>query len=313
MTDGILYTQESSTFWDAYLKGRPAVPDSFWARIFLYHAEHSGKFDSVCDLGSGVGIHSPKLAARFPHVILCDPGQGNIDLARETLLSPAAVIAGTTQFDFLVCTAEKSSLPDASLDMVFMANAIHFTDPDLALRNIARQLKPGGTFVAAQFGLAYFEDAGIQAVFRQILEHSWVKLAEALVSENNTSMNLASLREIQDSAYDSIKLPPEFYESGIQRVKLNMHGRYKPFRMSDFGSDTLSKLGSHDECVDVDDTDWKFDMDLQGVKDQWSSIPFRNYDEEYMTKCWRDLEAAAPNGRYKGAWPVSIVLATRNK
>jgi ubiquinone/menaquinone biosynthesis C-methylase UbiE len=312
MTDSNIYTQVSTTFWKAYLKGRPSVPESFWARIFQYHTEHAGNFETVCDLGAGNGIHSPKLARRFSHVILCDPGQANIDLAREALL-PLAVSGGsTTTYDFHVNTAENSTLPDASLDMVFMANALHYTDPELALHNIARQLKPGGTFVAAAFGVPYFEDAGIRAVYRRMSEHAFHRINETFKDGSNKSMNMPRILEMQDSAYDSVVLPPELFEGNIQRVKLNFQGRHKPFHMTGFEEPVSpSRLGSEDERIEVEDTDWYLDMDLQGVKDFFSSFPVGNDDKEFIAQCWQDLEAAAPNGRYKGAWPVSIVLATR--
>ena len=46
-----LYSGESNC-WAEYQKGRPEVPESFYERIFNYHAEHGGQFGIAHDTGA---------------------------------------------------------------------------------------------------------------------------------------------------------------------------------------------------------------------------------------------------------------------
>ncbi len=43
MADNV-YAEAPGSFWDKYIKGRPQTPQSFWNRIFDYHATDSGHF-----------------------------------------------------------------------------------------------------------------------------------------------------------------------------------------------------------------------------------------------------------------------------
>ena len=45
---------------------------------------------------------------------------------------------------------------------------MHFTQQDIAISAIARQLKAGGTFACATFGPARFEDARLQDLWQRI-------------------------------------------------------------------------------------------------------------------------------------------------
>ena len=79
-----IYAQDEN-FWKLYLQGRPQVPDSFFDRIFQYHADHGGRFDTVHDAGAGAAVHSARLAARFDNVIVTDKSLVNIRAAKAKL------------------------------------------------------------------------------------------------------------------------------------------------------------------------------------------------------------------------------------
>ena len=84
----------------------------------------------VLDLAAGTGRLTHELALRFDHVVAVEPND-----AMRSLIEDGEVLAGT---------AEEIPLADASVDAVFVGEAFHWFDPELAIPEIARVLRPGG-------------------------------------------------------------------------------------------------------------------------------------------------------------------------
>src|SRR5262245_27923431 len=92
----------------------------------------------VVDLGAGTGIFSRVLAAAGHDVIAVEPDTLMRD--RHLAVSPhITAVAGS---------AEYIPLPDGSVDAVVAAQAYHWFDRQRAHPEIARVLRPGGTFGA---------------------------------------------------------------------------------------------------------------------------------------------------------------------
>jgi SAM-dependent methyltransferase len=90
---------------------------------------------SVLDLGAGTGLLTRQLADRVGDVVAVEPDAR----MREVLAGScprATVLDGT---------AEQIPLPDARVDAVTISAAWHWMDPAVALPEIARVLRPGGT------------------------------------------------------------------------------------------------------------------------------------------------------------------------
>lgn len=95
---------------------------------------------SVADIGSGTGIFSRLLAPRVARVFAVEP---NADM-RQTALKSDAAFANIKQ---VTGSAEQTTLPDRSQDLVCAAQAFHWFDRPQAMREFARILKPGGSIV----------------------------------------------------------------------------------------------------------------------------------------------------------------------
>ena len=84
----------------------------------------------VLDLAAGTGRLTSELARRFAHVVAVEPND-----AMRALIADGEVLAGT---------AEAIPLGDASFDAVFVGEAFHWFDPERAITEIARVLRPRG-------------------------------------------------------------------------------------------------------------------------------------------------------------------------
>jgi SAM-dependent methyltransferase len=108
----------------SYEKGRPSYPDE--AIGFLMDKLALQPFMTIADIGAGTGILTRKLSARFKSVIPLEPNS-----EMRALLGSVAVNG----------TAEKTTLPDESLDAIFAAQAFHWFDPAAARAEFQRILK----------------------------------------------------------------------------------------------------------------------------------------------------------------------------
>ncbi len=116
----------------AYESARPGYPDQ--ALTILTRELGLTTGTAVCDLAAGTGKLTRRLVELGASVVAVEPVHGMREQACTTVPG-AEVIEGT---------AEAIPLPDASVDVVTVAQAFHWFDADAALTEIARVLKPGG-------------------------------------------------------------------------------------------------------------------------------------------------------------------------
>lgn len=112
----------------AYERGRPSYPPE--AIDWLLPA---GARD-VLDLGAGTGKLTTRLAERGLDVVAVDPIPEMLERLSNSLPDTPALLG----------TAEDIPLPDNSVDAVLVAQAWHWFDPQRAVREVARVLRPGG-------------------------------------------------------------------------------------------------------------------------------------------------------------------------
>ena len=113
----------------AYERGRPSYPPE--AIDWLLPA---GARD-VLDLGAGTGKLTTRLVERGLDVVAVDPIAEMLEMLRKSLPDTPALLG----------TAEEIPLADNSVDAVLVAQAWHWFNPERAIPEVARVLRPGRT------------------------------------------------------------------------------------------------------------------------------------------------------------------------
>jgi SAM-dependent methyltransferase len=118
---------------EAYVRGRPSYPEAA-VRAVIDRAR-LGPASLVVDVGCGTGIASRLFAASGIPVLGIEP---NDDMRRQAEAAPGP------RPDYRAGRAEATGLPAGTADVVLAAQAFHWFEPDAALREFHRVLKPGG-------------------------------------------------------------------------------------------------------------------------------------------------------------------------
>ncbi|MFI5070426.1 MAG: class I SAM-dependent methyltransferase [Terriglobales bacterium] len=128
-------TQRFSSRVGNYVRYRPGYPPDI---VELLKSECGLNADSVvADIAFGTGIFTRLLLENGNHVIGVEP---NDDMRR----AGEGFLAGYPRFTSVSGTAEATTLPETSIDLITVAQAAHWFDPEKARREFVRILKPGG-------------------------------------------------------------------------------------------------------------------------------------------------------------------------
>jgi len=135
----------------AYAAFRPRYPDA----LFEFLAREAPARDGAWDAGTGSGQAALGLARHFGHVIATDASSAQIDHATPH--------SGVT---YRVAPAEASGLDQQSVDLVAVAQAVHWFDRERFWKEVRRVLRPRG--VIAVWTYVLFEIApDIDAIVRR--------------------------------------------------------------------------------------------------------------------------------------------------
>jgi SAM-dependent methyltransferase len=137
-----------------YALARPTYPDV----LFDWLAAQCARRDLAWDAGCGNGQAALALASRFARIVATDPSAEQIAQALPD-----------ARIEYRVEPAEMPTLDGASVDLVTVAQAMHWFDPDHFHAAVRRVLRPQGVIAVWTYGLSNV-DAAVDAAFRRLYD-----------------------------------------------------------------------------------------------------------------------------------------------
>ena len=135
-----------------YASHRPTYPSA----LFSWLAEQAPARRLAWDCATGTGQAALGLADHFEQVWATDASRSQIEAAAPCL-----------NVQYHTAPSDCSGLPDQSVDLVTVAQALHWFDLDRFYAEVRRVLKPGGLLAVWTYGVFRVEGAaaaGIQAL-----------------------------------------------------------------------------------------------------------------------------------------------------
>jgi ubiquinone/menaquinone biosynthesis C-methylase UbiE len=125
----------------------------------------------VADLGAGTGHLALPLAARGLDVTAIEPAREMLERLRAAAAARGLAVRAEH------ATAEATSLPDRSIDLVVVADALHFIDAQLVAEEIGRVLRRGGALAVLTTALG---DTPYMRALRAVIDDSVPRRPRAL-------------------------------------------------------------------------------------------------------------------------------------
>ena len=174
----------------AYAAARPRYPDE----LFAYLAQQCARHERAWDCATGNGQAALQLARYFARVVATDASAQQI-----------AAAAPHERIEYRVAAADDSGLPGESLDLITVAQALHWFDLEQFFAEVQRVLRPGGVLAVWCYGTCQVTPA----VDRLILD-CYEALDPWWLPE----------RRIVESGYSDIRLPLEQIDVPVFMMQL---------------------------------------------------------------------------------------------
>ncbi|RII31746.1 MAG: SAM-dependent methyltransferase [Geobacter sp.] len=137
MTDQIGFKDHFSVRSDAYTRYRPSYP----GELFSWLAGLARQHELAWDCGCGNGQAALGLVPYFERVIATDPSRQQIEHAQQH-----------EGISYGVAPAEGSGIGGNSVDLVMVAQALHWFDFDRFYTEVRRVVRDGGVLAAVSYG-----------------------------------------------------------------------------------------------------------------------------------------------------------------
>ena len=164
---------------DHYTKYRPSYPQEIIQ--LLINKKILAQNSVVADLGAGTGIFTKLLLEQGNIVYAVEPNQAMRTAAELELIRHP-------NFRSVAATAEDTTLPGHSIDLITVATAFHWIDASKAKTEFQRILKPSG-YVALLWNVRDQENSALQRDY----EHLLTKYAHNYKNQYENKFDLTKL------------------------------------------------------------------------------------------------------------------------
>ncbi len=144
-----------------YARYRPDYPDA----LFEFLAKSVKAHELAWDCGTGNGQAALGLAGYFDRVIATDPSQAQLRNAVRH-----------KNIEYFTAPAEQTEIPSRSVDLITVAQALHWFHFDAFYREASRVLKPDGLLAAWCYGLSRINpdvDKVVHHYYKNIVGAYW--------------------------------------------------------------------------------------------------------------------------------------------
>jgi SAM-dependent methyltransferase len=150
-----LFKDHFSQIAARYADFRPRYPQA----LFTWLVSISAQRELVWDCACGSGQATEDLARHFMHVIATDAS------AAQLARAPSQ-----PNVEYRVALAEQSGLESASVDLIVVAQALHWLDHARFYAEAQRVLRPGGLLAVWTYGASRVGQAAIDAIVRHFYD-----------------------------------------------------------------------------------------------------------------------------------------------
>jgi len=140
-----------------YALYRPDYPQHLYNLVFDYTKKSRSEFERALDIGCGTGQVTSKLCTTFKNVVGTDISEKQLEAAYKA-----------DNIEYIICPAEEIKQPSNSVDLITVAQALHWFKLDQFYKEVKRVLKPNGVLAVWVYGLVEVENKTANEVIKKL-------------------------------------------------------------------------------------------------------------------------------------------------